>query len=277
MNGTLIITDEEVASLAQSILTRYGIDFTCYEPISLKRRITRLLSIYNFASIQELWIRILRERAFIYTFMNEISVGMTSMFRDPIFWKHLKLHLCKNFATSSQLSIWHAGCSTGEEVYSLGILLSEIEMLSKSVALATDINQDAIEVAKRGVYHKIRMIENERDFKEYNTFGDFSKYYSAVSDGRHVQMNEKLIHHVKFGYQNLISDSVTGKFDLILCRNVMIYFDLQAKKNLLQKFYNALNPGGYFVIGFYDTMLPMIDQKLFTLVDDEAKIFRKAD
>jgi len=269
------ITDEEVASLTQSILTRYGIDFTCYEPNSLKRRIIRLLSLYNFYSVHELWVRILQDRSFIYKFMNEISVGMTSMFRDPIFWKQLKQLLYKDFATAPQLSIWHAGCSTGEEVYSLGILLSEIELLPKSSALATDINQDAIETAKSGIYHKIRMIENERDFREYNASGDFSKYYSKVPDDKHVRMDEGLTQHVKFGYQNLISDSITGKFDLILCRNVMIYFDTQAKKNLLQKFYHALNPGGYFAIGFYDTMLPMIDQTLFSIEDEEAKIFRK--
>jgi chemotaxis protein methyltransferase CheR len=88
-------------------------------------------------------------------------------------------------------------------------------------------------------------------------------------------MNSSLSEHVKYDYHNLINDTFADKFDLILCRNVMIYFDNNAKKKLLEKFYNALNPGGFFVIGFYDTMLSIIDQKLFTLVDEEAKIFQK--
>src|SRR6478735_4077116 len=176
MNETVSVTDEEVASLSQSILTRYGIDFTCYEPKSLKRRVVRLLLMNNFVSVHELWIRMLRDQSFIHTFMNEISVGMTSMFRDPIFWKHLKRLLTKSFTHTSQLSIWLAGCSTGEEVYSLGILLTETGLSQKSTAFASDINQDALEAARRGEYHKLRMIENEQNFKEYNPYVDFARY-----------------------------------------------------------------------------------------------------
>lgn len=274
MTEPITITDEEVASLSQSILTRYGLDFTCYEPKSLKRRIVRLLSINNYTSIHDLWNRMLHDRTFIQTFMNEISVGMTSMFRDPQFWKHLKRLLSKNFEHLPHLVIWHAGCSTGEEVYSLGILLKETGLSQKSIAFASDINQVALEEAKRGEYHKIRMIENEANFKEYNAYSDFSKYYTSV-DGKFVKMDEGLTKHVTFNYHNLITDPYTGKYDLILCRNVMIYFDAEAKQKLIKKFHEALNPGGYFVIGFYDTMLSLIDQKLFRLVDSEAKIFQK--
>src|SRR5688572_22251322 len=142
------VTDEEVAALTQSIRTRYGIDFTCYEPKSLKRRIIRILGILNLSSIHDLWIRFLREHNFIQTFMNEISVGMTSMFRDPILWKNLKKHIEKAGADHPDISIWHSGCSTGEEVYSLSILLRELEMHSKASALCTDINMAAIDEAK---------------------------------------------------------------------------------------------------------------------------------
>ena len=276
MSIVLSITDEEMASLTQSILTRYGIDFTCYEPKSLKRRVVRVLNMHSYTSIHELWVRILTDRAFIYSFMNEVSVGMTSMFRDPIFWHNLKRRLLKSRGEQSSLSIWHAGCSTGEEAYSMGILLSETGLLSKSTALATDINQDALDAAKRGEYHKIKMIENERNYKQYNSYSELNKYYSSV-DGKTIKMDPRLISHVNFSFNNLISDNAPGSFDMILCRNVMIYFDAQAKKNLLLKFHKALNPGGFFVIGFYDTMLQMIDQKLFRLVDEDAKIFQRVD
>jgi chemotaxis protein methyltransferase CheR len=274
MSQTVTVTDEEVASLSQSILVRYGLDFTCYEPKSLKRRIVRLLSLNNYSSIHELWGRMLHDKPFIQTFMNEVSVGMTSMFRDPIFWKHLKRLLSRNFTPTSNLVIWHAGCSTGEEVYSLGILLTELGLTQKAAAFASDINQIALEEARRGEYHKIRMIENETNFKEYNAYVDFSRYYSPVN-GKYVKMNEGLTKHVNFDYHNLITDPYKGKYDLILCRNVMIYFDGEAKQKLIHKFHEALNPGGYFVIGFYDTMLSLIDQNLFKLVDAEAKIFQK--
>lgn len=267
------VTEEEMNSLTQSILTRYGIDFTCYEPKSLRRRIVRVLSVFNLTSIHELWVRLLHDQNFIFSFMNEISVGMTSMFRDPVLWKNLKRRMVHEFGSSDSLSIWHAGCSTGEEVYSMGILLKETQLDQKTKAIATDINQDAIATAKQGIYHKIKMIENENNYRQYNAFSDFSKYYTT--HGKEAAMDSSLINHVSFSYHNLISDRTIGFYDMILCRNVMIYFDNKAKTKLLEKFYNALKPGGYFIVGFYDTMLPVINQNEFKMVDEEAKIFQK--
>lgn len=273
-NATSVdVSEEEVKSLAQSILTRYGIDFTCYEPKSLRRRIVRLLNLYNFDSIHGLWVRLLKDSSFIQVFMNEVSVGMTSMFRDPIFWKHLKHRLKDDFNNHESLSIWHAGCSTGEEVYSMAILLSEIGFRHKTKALATDINKQAMEEAKSGRYHKIKMIENEANFKQYNIYSDFTKYY--VSEGTEAVMVDELKNYATYEYHNLITDSVKECYDVILCRNVMIYFDNPAKIKLLDKIYDSLNPGGLFVIGFYDTMLSWINYTKFELIDEEAKIFRK--
>src|SRR3954462_5657121 len=123
MEGIVDVTEEEVGSLAQSILVRYGIDFTCYEPKSFRRRVVRVLNLYNFKSIFELWDKFLHDQNFVYEFMNDISVGMTSMFRDPMIWKPLKHILKKKLQSASSINIWHAGWSTGEEVYTMGILL----------------------------------------------------------------------------------------------------------------------------------------------------------
>jgi chemotaxis protein methyltransferase CheR len=118
------------------------------------------------------------------------------------------------------------------------------------------------------------MIENENNYRAYNAFSDFSKYYTA--NGKDAAMDASLINHVSFSYHNLITDKAAGTYDIIFCRNVMIYFDHKAKTRLLEKFYNALRPGGYFIIGFYDTMLPVINQRELMMVDEEAKIFMKA-
>jgi chemotaxis protein methyltransferase CheR len=268
------ISEEEMNSLTQSILTRYGIDFTCYEPKSLRRRIMRVLGVFNLSSIHELWIRFLHDQNFIHLFMNEISVGMTSMFRDPILWRNLKKRITTEYSVRNSISCWHAGCSTGEEVYSFGILLQEISMREKTKGLATDINQNAIEEAKRGIYHKIKMIENEANYKKLNSLVNFSTYYSA--DSKYATMQPELIRHVRFDYHNLITDTFPKGMDIIFCRNVMIYFDGAAKTRLLQKFYDALNPGGYLIIGFFDTVNYFIDNKKFCLVDDEAKIFKRS-
>jgi len=267
------VTDEEVRSLTQSILTRYGIDFTCYEPKSLRRRIMSVLHTQNFQSIHEMWVRFLRDSTFVYTFMNGISVGMTSMFRDPVLWKTLKHKLRVDFRDRDSLTIWHAGCSTGEEVYTMGILLKETAFTSKVRATATDINQEAIQVAQQGVYHKLKMIENETNYREYNALGDFSRYYK--SGDKEATMNPELISHVSFRYHNLITDSVPEKYDIIFCRNVMIYFDNAAKTKLLAKFYDALRPGGLFIVGFYDAPVHLVDENRFDLIDADARIFKK--
>ncbi len=269
------ISEEEMNSLTQSILTRYGIDFVCYEPKSLRRRIIRVLNLFNLPSIHELWVQFLRDPKFIHEFMNEISVGMTSMFRDPILWTSLKKLVSREYGNSKSLSVWHAGCSTGEEVYSFGILLQETQLQDRAKALATDINIKAIEEAKDGVYHKIKMIENESNYREFNPGRDLSTYFTT--DGKHVLMNRQLIAHVTFGYQNLITDPCPSGFDIIFCRNVMIYFDVTAKSKILAKFYHALNPGGYLVIGFFDTMSYLIDNDKFKLVDEGAKIFQRLE
>jgi chemotaxis protein methyltransferase CheR len=206
--------------------------------------------------------------------MNEVSVGMTSMFRDPILWKNLKQLLPEKCIQANAISIWHAGCSTGEEVYSLGILLEETELKGKARALATDFNRNAIQEATDGVYHKIKMIENQTNYREFNPISDFTKYYS--SDGKSAKMNPQLIEHVTFEYQNLITDPFPSGFDIIFCRNVMIYFDSIAKKKVLSKFYESLNPGGYFIIGFFDTMGYLMDNDKFKLVNEQAKIFQRA-
>ncbi len=267
------VSEEEMNSLTQSILIRYGIDFTCYEPQSLRRRIIRVLNRFNLSSIHELWLVFLTKPDFIQDFMNEISVGMTSMFRDPVLWKNLKNRIANDFGGNEQISVWHAGCSSGEEVYSLAILLSELNLLNKTDALATDFNQVAMAEAQLGIYHKIKMIENEKNYREINLQGNFRKYYSEA--GLHHTMNPGLIKNTTFKYHNLVANKFPEGFDIIFCRNVMIYFDNVAKKKVLEKFYSALNPGGIFILGLFDTVSLIIDNEKFLLVDDEARIFKK--
>lgn len=266
------VSEAEMNSLTQSILIRYGIDFTCYEPKSLRRRIIRVLNHFNLSSVHELWLQFLRDRNFVFIFMNEISVGMTSMFRDPVLWKTLKTSIA-GYGKDKPLSVWHAGCSTGEEVYSFGIVLKETGFEENARAFASDFNQNALEEAQQGVYHKIKMIENESNYRLYNPFQNFNQYYKA--DGKNAVMEKTLIKHAKFAYHNLITDPFPEGFDIIFCRNVMIYFDAVAKTKILERFHTSLNSGGLLIIGFFDTMNHLIDNQKFELVDGNSKIFKK--
>ncbi|WKN41386.1 CheR family methyltransferase [Tunicatimonas pelagia] len=267
------ITDEELKSLTQAILRRYGIDFTCYEPSSLKRRVDRCISVLKLETVHNLWVKLLKDQMFVHRFMDEISVGLTAMFRDPVLWKALKKDILNSLATKNRINIWHAGCSSGEEVYSMGIVLQESNLLSQSKAIATDISDAAIAGAQQGKYHHLKLAEYEKNYREYNPLGTFEKYYQK--DGTDGAMNSELIKHVDFRHHNLISEPPPGQFDIIFCRNVMIYFDNQAKINLLQRFHQHLNDGGYLIIGFYDALVPLIDKSKYHIIDLDAKIFQK--
>jgi chemotaxis protein methyltransferase CheR len=270
---TIVISDEELKSLTDAIHHRHGIDFSCYEPKSLKRRVARTLHVFKLNAVHELWIKILKDPSFIYPFMDEISVGLTSMFRDPILWRAMHHLLNEIFKEKKELSIWHAGCSTGEEVYTMGIVLKESGYTNTVKALATDISNQAMSVAKKGVFNMLKLGEYEQNYVQYNPSSSLKKYYTASNDT--IRMDIKLISHVSFEHHNLIADPFNRAFDIIFCRNVMIYFDNNAKRKLFEKFYNALNPGGLLVIGFYDAVLPLVDESKFKVLDMNAKIYQK--
>jgi chemotaxis protein methyltransferase CheR len=271
---SITITDEELKSLTDAIQQRHGIDFSCYEPKSLKRRIVRVLHIFKLTAVHELWIKILKDHSFIYPFMDEISVGLTSMFRDPVLWKKLRYLLSQGMNGGSELNIWHAGCSTGEEVFTLGIVLKESGYSKNVKALATDISNQAMAAASKGDYNLIKLEEYEKNYREYNPAGTLSKYYRKQDNS--ATMDASLLSHVTFEHHNLITSPFQRKFDIILCRNVMIYFDNEAKRKLFDRFHACLNPGGLFIIGFYDAVLPMVDTTKFRVMDMDGKIFQKA-
>jgi chemotaxis protein methyltransferase CheR len=269
----IVISDEELKSLTGAIQQRHGIDFSCYEPKSLRRRVIRALHIFELNSVHELWIKILKEHSFIFPFMDEISVGLTAMFRDPVLWIKMRKMLNENFSSEKELSIWHAGCSTGEEVYTMGIVLKEAAYVKKVTALATDISKQAIEAAKSGEYNKTKLKEYLQNYLEYNPSGSLKNYFKEK--GEAVKLNAGLISHVTFDYHNLITGAFDCKFDIIFCRNVMIYFDNDAKRKLFEKFYQSLNENGLLIIGFYDAVLPLIDDAKFRVLDIDAKVFQK--
>jgi chemotaxis protein methyltransferase CheR len=270
---TIGISDEELKSLTGAIAQRHGIDFSCYEPKSLKRRIARALTVFKLNHVHELWGKILREPGFIYPLLDEISVGLTAMFRDPVLWKKIRSLLEQEWNTRTTLNLWHAGCSTGEEVFTMGIVLAETKFRGMVRADATDISKQAMATAQAGEYPIQKMEEYEQNYRQYNSSGSLSTYYRQTLGG--LCMDQSLIRHVSFQYHNLLRDSVQSTYDIIFCRNVMIYFDAPSKIKLFKKFHQSLNPNGLLVIGFYDAVLPLLDASKFRVLDMDAKIFQK--
>jgi chemotaxis protein methyltransferase CheR len=173
-----MIRDEEVEILLADMLDTYGYDFHDYSKASLKRRIDRLFTLDKFPSFAEFRYRIKNDEAYLKRFVEEITVNVTEMFRDPSFYQTLQKEVLPKLATYPLIRIWHAGCSTGEEVYSMAILLHEAGLLQKSLLYATDINPDVLEKAKEGIFPLSQMKQYSENYLAAGGKSAFSEYYT---------------------------------------------------------------------------------------------------
>ncbi len=267
------ITDEELRAMNKAIFVRYKIDFTQYAMPSFKRVVTGAMYAFKMDTLFELWRAILADKEFMLKFIDQITVGMTSMFRFPRLWFRLKNDILPNhFQHSYNISIMHAGCSTGEEIYTMGIVLQEAKMQFKAKAIAVDLNRKSIAFAKAGVFHNATMEQNRKQNLEYSPSSRLDKYYTIQED-KYI-MNADLRKHVDFRVQNIVSEPIQEKFDIIFCRNVMIYFDEDLKAKIIQKFYHALNPRGFLIIGGLD-FNNFITKDQFEFYSPSERIYRK--
>ena len=242
------------------LLETYGYDFTDYSKASLKRRINRLYSLDKFPSFAEFRFRIRKDEDYLKRFVEEITVNVTEMFRDPSFYKVLRSEVLPVLATYPLIRIWHAGCSTGEEVYSMAILLQEANLLHKSLLYATDINPDVLEKAKDGIFPLAPMKQYSENYIDGGGRMDFSTYYTTRYD--RVKFDRNLSRNMIFATHNLVSDRSFNEFQLIICRNVMIYFDKVLQDKVLQLFHHSLDSLGFLALGSKETLRfwPMADQ-----------------
>jgi len=266
------ITDEELQSINRAILLRYGIDFNNYEPQSFKRRMSRALQKFEVDNIFDLWRIMLKDNTFIFKVIDEITVGLTELFRNPALWLFLKEELTIHFKNRPNINIWHAGCSTGEEVYTMSIVLNEIDLLPKTKIWATDLSGQAIATAEKGSYDDLTFEKYISNYKVYNPAKDLSQYFFHSNETWRVFQTMR--QHIRFEQHNLSKDNTSELFDVIFCRNVMIYFDDVLKMRAVEKFYHALKDDGYFIIGYYDA-LPNEYKQFFEVYDAANKIFKK--
>jgi len=266
------ITDEELTSLTTAVKTRYGIDFTCYEKKSLKRGFARLIARNDLGSMVGLWSKILKDKEFLIKYIDDLLVNLTELFRNPEIWLKVKDDLLEKLRTKPIINIWHAGCSTGEEIYTMAIVLKEQGLIRRTRALATDLSTTALETAKQGTYNKMLWKKYESSYLSYYPKGTPSNHFT-VNDSE-IVVNNDLKNHITFLRHNLVQDRMDKKFQIIFCRNVMIYFDETLKMKVLKLFYDSLEDDGFFIIGYYD-MLPEASKELFVLYDATTRIYRK--
>ncbi len=248
----VMIEDEQMDLLLTDLFERYGYDFTHYARASLKRRINRVWSLDKFPSFAELRYRIRTDTEYIKRFVEELTVNVTEMFRDPFFYKALRTDVLPTLAAKPFIRIWHAGCSTGEEVFSMAILLKEAGLLHKSLLYATDLNPDVLASARKGIVALSQMKQYSENYVLSGGVADFSMYYTAQYG--YAKFLDELAERMVFSTHNLVSDRSFNEFDLILCRNVLIYFDKALQQRVLSLFDESLGLLSYLALGAKETL-----------------------
>jgi chemotaxis protein methyltransferase CheR len=246
------IEDLEIQLLLEGIVHRYGYDFRNYAPASLRRRIRGIVEKESVASISALQARILREPHCMARFITALSVPVTAMFRDPSFYRALRSEVVPMLRTYPFVRIWHAGCSTGEEVYSLAILLVEENLYERCRIYATDLSDATLQRATKGIYELSRMRDYTQNYQSFGGQQDFSAYYTA--DHERVIFSPRLRKNIVFSQHNLVSDGPFNEFNLILCRNVMIYFDRVLRERVLKLLDSSLCRLGILGVGRKETL-----------------------
>ncbi len=267
------ISDEEVELLLNDLIEVHGYDFTNYSKASLKRRIERLFSLDKFPSFAELRYRIRSDEDYLVRVVEEITVNVTEMFRDPSFYAALRKHVIPVLATYPFIRIWHAGCSTGEEVYSMAILLKESKLLHKSLLYATDLNPGVLEKAKNGIFPLSVMKLYSENYIESGGKEDFSKYYTAGYDS--VRFHPEFAERIIFSTHNLVSDRSFNEFQVIFCRNVLIYFNKDLQTHVLNLFDDSLENLGFLALGAKENIRFSTIHGRYTQIEPREKIWRK--
>ena len=267
-----MIVDEEIDILLNDLMELYGYDFTYYSRASLKRCIVRLFMLDKFYSFEEFRGRLRSDTNYIKRFIEEITVNVTEMFRDTSFYKELRNEVLPVLGTHPFIRIWHAGCSTGEEVYSMAILLHEAGLLQKSLIYATDINPGVLEKARAGIFPLSHMKMYSENYIAAGGVQDFSSYYTANYDGG--KFNEDFSKRMIFSTHNLVSDSSFNEFHLIVCRNVLIYFDKELQEKVFELFDASMGKLDYLALGSKETLKFSALNNKFKQIGKE-KIWRK--
>jgi chemotaxis protein methyltransferase CheR len=269
----LELSDEDLESILNDLIDLYGYDFTNYSRASMKRRIIRLITNDRFPSFAEFKYRVRTDQEYFKRFVEQITVNVTEMFRDVSFYKTMREQVLPILATWPMIRVWHAGCSTGEEVYSMAILLHEANLFQKSLLYATDINPAVLENVRKGIFPLSQMKQYSENYILSGGKQDFSSYYTAHYNA--AKFNEMFGKKIVLATHNLVSDGSFNEFQLIVCRNVMIYFDKPLQDRALHLFYDSLEPLGYLALGSRETLKFTDIEKKFKQLENKEKIWRK--
>jgi chemotaxis protein methyltransferase CheR len=263
----------DLKRISELIFLKYKYDFRNYAMSSFKRRVLRIMELRKL-TIDSLLKKLNDSPNFINEFLDELTVNVTEMFRDPSFWRIMREEVIPAILLNhKQFKIWHAGCSSGEEVMSMTIMLKEMGILHDVTIIATDLDTSILERAKAGIYPVKNMELNEKNYIRFQGTSSLHNYYKE-ENGMAV-FNKELLINTSFRKHDLVLGDVFNKFDLILCRNVMIYFNQTLQNEVLKKFHESLFKYGYLSIGSKESLIWCDYASRFIVVNNEEKIYKK--
>lgn len=265
--------DVEISLLLEGMHQHYGFDFRQYARASLRRRLWRRVYAEGLRTISGLQELVLHDRAAMERLLLDLSINVTSMFRDPGFFASFRARVVPALRTYPFLRVWNAGCSTGEETYSLAILLREVGLYDRTRIYATDINESVLASAAEGIYPVAKMQEFTENYLAAGGSRSFSDYYRVAYD--RAQFDRSLSDNVVFAAHNLVSDRSFNEFHVIMCRNVMIYFDRTLQNRVHQLFLDSLSPFGVLALGRKETLAHSLHTERFEVLDEQERIYRK--
>ena len=263
----------EVEILLEGIYRHYGFDFRSYAYASLRRRLWKRIRAEGLATVSGLQERVLHDRDAMERLLLDLSVNVTSMFRDPNFYRAFRTQVVPLLRTYPFIRVWHAGCSTGEEVYSMAILLKEEGLYERARVYATDINEVVLAEARAGIFPLEKMQEYTQNYLRAGGTRSFSEYYTAAYGG--ALFSPALRENVVFAQHNLVTDRSFSEFNVILCRNVMIYFDRSLQNRVHELFYDSLPTYGILALGSKESLKFSKYEECYEAIDQREKIYRK--
>ena len=265
--------DIELKMLMEAVYLKYNYDFRDYTGASQKRRILVAMREMECDTVSSLQAKVMHDPSGFARLLQYLTIPVTEMFRDPEYWIALREHVLPFLKTYPSLKIWVAGCSTGEEVYSLAILLQEEGLLERTIIYATDINPESLEAARRGVFALDRMRTYTENYQKAGGKGAFSDYYTAAYNG--ALFNRALVENVTFADHSLATDSVFSETHFVSCRNVLIYFNRKLQDRVLALFHESLCYRGFLGLGSKESIEFSSYATRFDVLSRRERIYRK--
>ena len=264
----------EIELLLEGVFRHYGFDFRSYAYASIRRRLWKRIEAEGLETVSALQARVLHDPPMMERLLLDLSINVTAMFRDPGFYLAFRQHVVPILRTYPFIRIWHAGCATGEEVYSMAILLHEEGLYERCRIYATDINEVVLQKAKEGIFPLDRMQEYTENYIAAGGKRAFSDYYLAKYGG--ALFDDSLRKNVVFSLHNLVTDRSFAEFNVILCRNVLIYFDKSLQARVHSLFYDSLAMFGVLALGSKETLRFSPHEDAYDQLNGPEKIYRKA-